>query len=93
MTTNSLDLPPRTLGMQPGNREFSVADEYQYNRSGAARWYRRVERGEPVRNLPRARDYYRIEDEAGRRYWVFRRGLYDDGRGGPPEWFVHGLFA
>ncbi|MEZ5968320.1 MAG: DNA polymerase Y family protein [Hyphomonas sp.] len=52
-----------------------------------------AERGEPVRNLPRARDYYRIEDEAGRRYWVFRRGLYDDGRGGPPEWFVHGLFA
>ncbi|QPH56092.1 DNA polymerase Y family protein [Pontivivens ytuae] len=42
---------------------------------------------------PRARDYYRVEDEDGRRYWVYRDGLYDDGRGGPPEWFVHGLFA
>ncbi|MEL6663958.1 MAG: DNA polymerase Y family protein, partial [Pseudomonadota bacterium] len=41
----------------------------------------------------RARDYYRIEDEAGRRYWVFRHGLYEDGRGGPPAWYVHGLFA
>ncbi|HRW05217.1 MAG TPA: ABC transporter ATP-binding protein [Caldilineaceae bacterium] len=38
MTANSLDLNPRTLGTQPGKREFSVTDEYQYNRSGAARW-------------------------------------------------------
>ena len=41
----------------------------------------------------RARDYYRAEDVQGRRYWVFREGLYDDNRGGPPQWFVHGLFA
>lgn len=41
----------------------------------------------------RARDYYRVEDEEGRRYWIFREGLYGDGRGGPPAWFVHGLFA
>ncbi|MEL6566936.1 MAG: DNA polymerase Y family protein [Pseudomonadota bacterium] len=47
----------------------------------------------PARNLPRARDYYRIEDAEGRRYWLFRKGLYGDGRGGPPEWFIHGLFA
>jgi protein ImuB len=43
--------------------------------------------------LPRARDYYRVEDREGRRYWLFREGLYEDGRGGPPDWFVHGLFA
>ncbi len=24
-----------------------------------------------------ARDYYRVEDEEGRRYWLFRQGLYD----------------
>lgn len=41
----------------------------------------------------RARDYYRVEDEDGRRFWIFREGLYGDGRGGPPAWFVHGLFA
>lgn len=35
------------------------------------------------------RDYYRIEDEAGRRYWVFRQGLYEDGA----KWFLHGFFA
>ncbi len=43
--------------------------------------------------LPRTRDYFRVEDEAGRRYWIFREGLYEDGRGGPPDWHVHGLFA
>ncbi|HRK69028.1 MAG TPA: DNA polymerase Y family protein, partial [Hyphomonas sp.] len=43
--------------------------------------------------LPRTRDYYRIEDSEGRRYWVFREGLYDDARGAVPDWFVQGLFA
>ena len=46
-----------------------------------------------LKTLPRARDYYRVEDEEGRRYWLFRKGLYGDGRGGPPEWYVHGLFS
>lgn len=43
--------------------------------------------------LPRTRDFYRIEDAEGHRYWVFREGLYDDGRGLLPDWFVQGLFA
>lgn len=42
---------------------------------------------------PRARDYYRVEDGEGRRYWIFREGLYGDGRGAPPRWLLHGLFA
>ena len=41
----------------------------------------------------RLRDYYRIEDEAGRRYWIYRLGLAGDGRGGAPDWFLHGLCA
>ena len=41
----------------------------------------------------RLRDYYRIEDEAGRRYWIYRNGLIGDGRGGPPDWYLHGFFA
>ena len=44
-------------------------------------------------SLPRARDYYRVEDAEGRRYWVFREGLYGDDRGAAPKWFVQGLFA
>ena len=41
----------------------------------------------------RLRDYYKIEDEAGVRFWIFREGMIGDGRGGAPLWFVQGLFA
>ncbi|MCM8558249.1 DNA polymerase Y family protein [Sphingomicrobium sediminis] len=41
----------------------------------------------------RLRDYYRVEDQAGRRYWIFREGLFGDGRGGDPAWYIHGLFG
>jgi protein ImuB len=37
------------------------------------------------------RDYYRVEDEEGRRFWLFRAGL--PGGGHPPRWYVHGVFA
>lgn len=37
------------------------------------------------------RDYYRVEDADGRRYWLFRAGLYrPDARA---RWFLHGLYA
>ena len=40
------------------------------------------------------RDYYRIEDADGRRYWLYRAGLYGDtGAQGPPRWYVHGLYG
>jgi protein ImuB len=41
----------------------------------------------------RLRDYYRIEDSEGRRYWIYRRGIIGDGRGGLPDWFLQGLCA
>lgn len=41
----------------------------------------------------RLRDYYKVEVDAGERYWLFREGLLGDGRGGAPDWFLHGLFA
>ncbi|MDX0698729.1 DNA polymerase Y family protein [Sinorhizobium medicae] len=38
------------------------------------------------------RDYFRIEDQEGRRFWLFREGLY--GREtASPRWFMHGVFA
>lgn len=39
-----------------------------------------------------SRDYYRVEDNDGRRYWIFRKGLYERETGNP-RWFLHGLFA
>jgi protein ImuB len=36
------------------------------------------------------RDYYYVEDEEGRRYWLFRAGHYSDSS---YQWFIHGFFA
>ncbi len=41
----------------------------------------------------RLRDYFKVEDQTGRRIWLYREGLHADGRGGDPRWFVHGMFA
>ena len=42
-----------------------------------------------------ARDYFRVEDKAVMRFWLFRAGLYRDvARALPrPRWFLHGLFG
>ena len=37
------------------------------------------------------RDYYQVEDDQGRRYWLFRSGPYTEGQ--PQRWFLHGFFA
>ena len=52
----------------------------------APEWWR--ERG-----TARLRDYYKVEDREGRRFWIYRQGLFGDGRGGDPLWFIHGLFG
>jgi protein ImuB len=38
----------------------------------------------------RLRDYYRVEDSQGRRFWLYREGLYHPDT--PPAWFLHGIF-
>jgi protein ImuB len=44
------------------------------------------------RTAERTRDYYVVEDVEGRRFWLYRAGLYgrDDAT---PQWFVHGVFG
>ena len=42
--------------------------------------------------MTETRDYYRVEDGLGRRFWIFREGLYGES-GARPRWFLHGLFA
>lgn len=39
----------------------------------------------------RPRDYYTVEDEDGRRFWLYRDGPYSGGES--PRWFVHGVYA
>lgn len=39
------------------------------------------------------RDYFRIEDEAGQRFWIFRAGDGEDATTGSHRWFMHGIFG
>jgi protein ImuB len=39
---------------------------------------------------PTARDYYMVEDESGKRFWLYREGVY--GKDTSQRWFLHGLF-
>jgi protein ImuB len=43
-------------------------------------------------SAPPTRDYYRVENALGRRFWVFREGFFEDSNA-RPRWFLHGLFA
>lgn len=36
------------------------------------------------------RDYYRLEDEAGHRYWVYRSGYFKPDQSA--QWYLHGFF-
>jgi protein ImuB len=55
-------------------------------------WWRQS--AEPDPRPARTRDYYRVEDEAGRRYWLFREGLYGrEDHDRLPRWWLHGVFA
>ena len=38
------------------------------------------------------RDYFRVEDTNGRRYWLYREGLYER-ETQRPRWFMHGVFG
>ena len=64
--------------------------------------YRTVRHAGPERIAPewwldrpgtRLRDYYKIEVQDGRRFWLYREGQLDDGRGDEPRWFLHGFFT
>lgn len=60
----------------------------------APEWWRLPEPATHSDPAQRPRDYYRIEDDRGGRYWVFRAGLYGRDTGdAPPLWYMHGLFA
>jgi protein ImuB len=47
----------------------------------------------PHAKTPQARDYFRAEDRQGRRFWLYREGLYRNEGEPPPRWFMHGLFG
>jgi protein ImuB len=52
----------------------------------AMQWWR------DAKGRPLTRDYFRVEDRNGRRFWLYREGLYER-ETTRPRWFVHGVFA
>jgi len=52
----------------------------------SAEWWKRKDGGGLTR------DYYRVEDAQGRRFWLFRHGLYGTEKPNP-DWYLHGLFG
>jgi protein ImuB len=53
----------------------------------AAEWWRHAAAPDPTE----IRDYYRVEDAEGRRFWLYRAGLFRPGAGA--RWYLHGIFA
>jgi protein ImuB len=60
-------------------------------------WWRPLTSATP----PRTRDYYAVEDDSGRRFWLYREGLYDRLEGKKeaekeeeplPTWHLQGIF-
>ena len=99
--------PPRPVELLPQPLPIDVMAPVPDGPPVMFRWRRRqyqVARAEgPERIAPEwwrtegaplsrdVRDYYRLEDEGGKRYWVYREGLYRPDR--PPAWYLHGFFA
>ncbi len=50
-------------------------------------WWRRDGERDAVR------DYFQLEDEAGARFWVYRRGDGEQAHTGDLSWWLHGLFG
>jgi protein ImuB len=57
----------------------------------ASEWWRRKD-GHLPGKAGLTRDYYRVEDSDGRRFWIFRHGLFGTEKASP-HWYLHGLFA
>jgi protein ImuB len=43
--------------------------------------------------LVAVRDYFRVEDDAGERFWIFRAGDGENAATGSQRWYLHGIFA
>jgi protein ImuB len=81
--TSREDAPPREF--RRAGRLHRVARAEGPERI-AAEWWRAAA---PAALDGPERDYWRIEDEAGRRFWLFREAAAS----AAPRWFLHGLFA
>jgi protein ImuB len=70
-------------------RAFHEVRRFEGPERIASEWWKR--RDGAVDQAGLTRDYYRVEDVRGHRFWIFRHGLYEEKP--DPQWYMHGLFA
>ncbi|HET7912584.1 MAG TPA: DNA polymerase Y family protein [Pseudolabrys sp.] len=104
---NEIDLPPRPLRLLARPEPIEAVAEVPDGPPLRFRWRRalheviaaegpeRIEGAWWSEHGGPARDYFRVEDKSGLRFWLFRAGLYRDlaHGAGAPAWFLHGTFA
>lgn len=78
------DHPPVTFTWRGVRRRIRRADGPE--RIFGEWWKRDAERAA-------VRDYFRVEDDAGERYWIYRAGAGEDSETGSHKWFLHGIFG
>lgn len=78
------DHPPVWFSWRGVRRRVRAADGPE--RIFGEWWKRTAERAA-------VRDYFRVEDEAGERFWIFRSGDGEDAATGSHDWFLHGIFG
>jgi protein ImuB len=102
-----VELAPRPLRLLPRPEPIEVVAEVPDGPPLRFRWRRalheviaaegpeRIEGAWWSEHGGPARDYFRVEDKSGLRFWLFRAGLYRDFAQGAtaPTWFLHGTYA
>ncbi|MBX9828683.1 MAG: DNA polymerase Y family protein [Xanthobacteraceae bacterium] len=78
------DHPPVTFTWRGVRRRVRRAD-------GPERIFEEWWRGDA--ELDAVRDYFRVEDEQGERFWIYRAGDGEHGETGSQRWYLHGIFG
>lgn len=96
--------PPRLLTRPEPVETMALLPDHPpvwFTWRGIRRRVRRADGPERIRGewwkrdaeMTTVRDYFRVEDEAGERYWLFRSGDGEHENSGSQKWFLHGIFG
>jgi protein ImuB len=96
--------PPRLLSRPEPVETMALLPDHPpvwFTWRGVRRRVRRADGPERIRNewwkreaeMTTVRDYFRVEDDTGERFWIFRSGDGEHSDSGSQRWFLHGVFG
>jgi len=96
--------PPRLLDRPEPIETMALLPDHPpvwFTWRGVRRRVRRADGPERVRGewwvreaeMTTVRDYFRVEDDSGERFWLFRSGDGEHPESGSQRWFLHGIFG